>query len=159
MTSTATISAAALIVGLVAGGVTAYRYEHAQAEAAMNAHLADDRAADENAQRVARMHEYELALSANAAAQSYEQGKTDAQVTSDRVVAGLRDGTLRLRDRWQGCEASRSALVSQAAASAGELDAVAADRAASAGRAIAAAAACDAHVRGLQALLSAERKQ
>lgn len=90
----------------------------------------------------------------NAVAQQYEKDKADAKATSDRVVADLRSGALRLRDRW-----STQVLAGQAAAaaSAGKPDAAADDRAASAGRIVRAAADADAQIRALQATLTAER--
>ena len=145
---------AALIL-LVAGFAAGYDYEHGRARQAMDAHLAADRQAEASAQIAARTHEYQLSIAANDAAQSYEQGKHDAQIQADRTTADLLDGNLRMQNRWAGCEADR---VSEAAASAGQLDAAKRDRAASASRIIAAAAACDSQVKGLQALVIAERK-
>ncbi|NID14368.1 lysis system i-spanin subunit Rz [Luteibacter yeojuensis] len=89
-----------------------------------------------------------------ATAQQYEKDKADAKATSDRVVADLRSGALRLRDRW-----ATQVLAGQAAVAAGsgQPDAGADDRAASAGRIVRAAAQCDAQVRGLQDILKAER--
>lgn len=86
---------------------------------------------------------------------AYEEGKANAQAAADRAVADLRAGNLQLRDRWQGCEARR---VSGPAAPAGEPDAAADDRIESAGRIVRAAAECDAQVRGLQALIQADRE-
>ncbi|ALN79497.1 hypothetical protein [Lysobacter antibioticus] len=92
---------------------------------------------------------------ANAIAAKYEQEKQDAESNGAAVVAGLRAGTLRLQDRWAGCEARLSA----ASRRAGEPDAEAEDRTASAGRIVRAAADCDAQVRGLQALVAADRAE
>lgn len=119
-----------------------------------DAHIAADAAADENARRTARLYEYHLALAQNAASNSYEEGKRDAEANANTLAAELRAGTVRLHRRWAGCEAERRA---DTAAHSGELDAGAQDRAASAGRIVRAAAECDAQVRGLQAILMAER--
>lgn len=89
-------------------------------------------------------------------AADYEQERRDVQDRADRVVADLNAGNVSLHRRWQACAAT--ADLSAAATATGELDAGAADRAESAGRAIAAAAACDAQVRGLQAVIRADRE-
>ncbi|MDT3468931.1 endopeptidase [Stenotrophomonas maltophilia] len=91
---------------------------------------------------------------AEAVATQYEQGKADAESKGAAVADGLRTRALRLQDRWTGCEARMSDL----AASASQPDAAADDRADSAGRIVRAAAACDAQVRGLQALVRADRE-
>ncbi|MBK0011125.1 endopeptidase [Stenotrophomonas sp. S41] len=89
------------------------------------------------------------AAAANALASQYEKEKTDAQKASDRLVADLRAGNQRLHQRWQASVAT--AELSAAAAAAGQPDGRADDRIESAGRAVGAAAQCDAQVRGLQA--------
>jgi hypothetical protein len=119
------------------------RAEHA-AEAANAAAMASENA---------RKAEAKLAELANEVAAEYQRGLEDARLTSDRVVADLRAGNLRLRKQWQGCEAR----VSEAAASPSEPDAGADDRAESARRIVRAAAECDAQVKGLQALVKADR--
>lgn len=91
---------------------------------------------------------------AEAVATQYEQEKVDAESKGAAVADGLRAGNLRLQQRWAGCEAR----VSDLAASPGQPDGAADDRADSAGRIVRAAAACDAQVRGLQALVRADRE-
>jgi len=86
---------------------------------------------------------------ANDLAARYEKEKADAQAVSDRVVADLRAGTVRLHARWEA--AAATAELSSAAAAASQPDGGAAGRFESAGRAIGAADQCDAQVRGLQA--------
>ncbi|MBR0346046.1 MAG: hypothetical protein IJI03_12390 [Rudaea sp.] len=154
-----TLAPAALIGALWYAHHIGYASAEDDADVAMQTHLALDRKADANAQYAAREHEYRLGIAVNTAANAYEKGKTDAKSNAENTVAELRAGTLRLRDRWQGCEAARSALMSQTAAGAGELDAAAADRAESAGRIVQAAAECDAQVAGLQAVLISERAE
>lgn len=85
-------------------------------------------------------------------AAKYEQEKTDAQAAADRTIADLRAGNVRLQNRWAGCPA-----VPQATPAAGQPDGAADDRIESAGRVVRAAAECDAQVRGLQALVMADR--
>lgn len=91
---------------------------------------------------------------AEAVATQYEQEKADAESKGATVADGLRAGNLRLQQRWAGCEAR----VSDLAAASGQPDGAANDRADSAGRIVRAAAACDAQVRGLQALVRADRE-
>lgn len=102
---------------------------------------------------LAASHEYALAM--EAVAQRYETEKQDAEQRAEKLAADLRAGAVRLRERWQGCPASSS--VPAAAAAAGEPDAGTADRAESAARIVRAAADCDAQVRGLQAVIRADR--
>ncbi|HGM5106980.1 TPA: hypothetical protein ACKPZT_000131 [Stenotrophomonas maltophilia] len=89
------------------------------------------------------------AQAANRLAATYEKEKDDAQKDSDRLVADLRAGNQRLHQRWQAVVAT--AELSAAAAAASQPDGRADDRIESAGRAIGAAAQCDAQVRALQA--------
>jgi len=91
---------------------------------------------------------------AEAVATQYEQEKADAKSKGAAVADGLRAGNLRLQQRWAGCEAR----VSDLSASSGPVDDRADDRADSAGRIVRAAAACDAQVRGLQALVRDDRE-
>jgi hypothetical protein len=88
-------------------------------------------------------------------ATQYEQEKEDAKRSGDGVAAGLRAGSARLQQRWQGCEAAR---VSDLGAGIAISDAGADDRSQSAGRIVGAAAECDAQVRGLQAQVRADRE-
>ncbi|HEL5038912.1 TPA: endopeptidase [Stenotrophomonas maltophilia] len=89
------------------------------------------------------------AAAANNLASKYEKEKNDAQKASDRLIADLRAGNQRLHQRWQASVAT--AELSAAAAAGGQPDGRADDRIESAGRAIGAAAQCDAQVRALQA--------
>lgn len=72
----------------------------------------------------------------------------DAQAATDRLVAGLRNDTVRLHDRWQAALAT-SRLSAGVAAASGAHD-PAGDVEASVGRIVGAARACDAQVIGLQ---------
>ena len=89
------------------------------------------------------------ASAANALAADYEKEKINAQAAHDQLVADLRAGNERLHARWQA--AAATADLSAATAAASVADGGADDRIQSAGRAIGAAAVCDAQVRGLQA--------
>ncbi|TMN18460.1 endopeptidase [Pseudoxanthomonas sp. X-1] len=107
------------------------------------------------AQQKARAAEQAAAHRQSEIANAYEEGKAAAQAAADRVAADLRDGNLRLQQRWASCAATAS--LSGAASSPSRPDAGADDRAASAGRIVGAAAECDAQVRGLQALVRSDR--
>lgn len=98
---------------------------------------------------------HERALAMESVAQKYEQEKQDAEQRAEKLAADLRTGAVRLRQRWQGCPASPG--VSAVAASTGITDAAAEDRSESAARIVRAAAECDAQVRGLQAIIRADR--
>jgi hypothetical protein len=85
--------------------------------------------------------------------QKYQQDLAHAKADSDAVIAGLRAGNLRLRKAW-ACLPRASAP----AASSGQPDAGTDDRNESAGRIVRAADDADAQIRGLQAVLNAERE-
>lgn len=110
--------------------------------------------ANADAQIAARQKEAELSVASAKVAEEYERGKKDAQAIADRVVADLRSGQRRLRDRWT-CPSVGS--LPRVAATPPQPDAAAIDRAESAGRIVGAAAACDQQVIGLQALIRADR--
>lgn len=78
-----------------------------------------------------------------------------AQALSSRTVAGLRDGSVQLRQTWR-CPAAASVPAPTAAPS--QRDAGTDDRAESAGRIVRAADDADAQIRALQAILQAERE-
>ena len=88
-------------------------------------------------------------------AQNYEEEKDAAAAESDRVIADLRTGNLRLRQLWQAQAAT--ADLSQAVARAAQPDEGARDREESASRIVRAADECDAQVRGLQRVIEADR--
>lgn len=90
-----------------------------------------------------------------AIAQTYEKERADAQRQSQAVADGLRAGSISLRDHWRGCETGRVSAIGAAVA---ERDAAAADREASAGRIVQAAAEADAQIRALQDIVRADRQ-
>jgi len=111
--------------------------------------------AERDAEHAARVEEQTRGRYIAGVDAAYQGGLTDAQAKGERVAADLRAGTLKLRQRWQGCEARH---VPSATPAAGKPDGEADDRAESAGRIVRAAAECDAQVQGLQALIQADRK-
>lgn len=111
---------------------------------------ADIAKASAEAQKTARETERKLQASAEDAAAQYEKGKNDANTAADALLVDLLTRNVRMRPAWQ-CPAS--ARVPATAATARELNAADADRAASASRIVRAAADCDAQVTALQALV------
>jgi hypothetical protein len=85
-------------------------------------------------------------------AQELDRAKQDA----DRVAAGLRAGTLRLRHEWAGCEAA--AGVPQATASARKPDATAERRTADSANLVRIGAEYDAKIRAFQAIVRLDRQ-
>lgn len=155
----ATAFAALALALLVLLGIQSVRLESAWADEAraradlseVNEELADARLA---ASEAARAEERAKAEASALIAQAYERGKTDAEATGKRAADDLRAGNLQLREHWRGCETAR---LSAAATAAGQPDGGADLRAAGAGDLVRAGAACDAHVRGLQAQVRSDR--
>lgn len=143
------------LVIIASVGLNWWQFQHHNSTVARIAaeHEAERANAAATASEQARKAEAALADLANEVAAEYQRGLEDARLTSERVVDDLRAGNLRLRRQWQGCEAR----VSEAPAGPGEPDAAPADRAGSAGRIVRAAAACDAQVTALQALVRSDR--
>lgn len=141
---------------LLAGIAVWQRGTVAQAERARDhAHTAKAVAEQErdNAIAVIAVERQRVKRADTIAAKTLEEMR-DAESKGAAVADGLRAGNLRLQQRWAGCEAR----VSDLAASSGPVDDRTDDRADSAGRIVRAAAACDAQVRGLQALVRADRE-
>ena len=89
-------------------------------------------------------------------AAKHEKDKADAEAAADRTIAGLRAGTVQLRQHWQGCVAT--SRLSAAESAAGFADDAARLRAEGAGALVRLADQCDAQVRGLQAVVMADRE-
>lgn len=141
------------IAGTIGHAIGSWGYADLERE------IAEERAemaeAVRKAEADARAAEQAAAGRIAAVAQRYEQEKSDAQAAADRVVSDLRAGNLRLHQRWQAALATGG--LSRAATATGEPDAAPDDRSQSAGRIVRAAAECDAQVRGLQAVILADR--
>lgn len=114
--------------------------------------VSEQRAAHEVAMREKDARQREAL---RAVAQIYEQEQRDAQATHDRVIADLRSGLVRLREHWTPPQPDAAADLSATAGAPVSPDAAAELRAASAARIVGAGAACDAQVRGLQAVILA----
>ena len=148
------ICAALVLLAVIV--VPSCRFGYNKGAAAGNAR-ADKMQADYNdaalyAERTARATEQAHAAALDAVATQYEQDKTDAQATHDRVVADLRRGAVKLQNHWTCPD------VSKVAASPGQPDDGADLRQSGAAALIAAADAADAQVRALQAVTQADRK-
>ena len=146
---------AALALAYWLGGQGA-RADMAEQRATYERTIAASAKAETEAVNKVRKLEQAKAQELAAIAEQYEQDKTDAEATHDRLVADLRAGNERLHVRWQAAQAT--ARLSGAVASAAEPDAAERDRQESAGRIIAAADQCDAQVAGLQAVIRADRQ-
>jgi len=107
-----------------------------------------------DASEAARSTEARHADAIAAADIHYQREKADADATANRVANDLRSGVLKLRRELAACGAS--ARVPSTAGDPGGADAAAELRAAVA-RSVAVGAGCDARVRALQAVLTAER--
>lgn len=142
------------LVASLAGNLTQWRNHAVELERIAGEHKTAVEAANAAAQESARKTELAQAVAVTAVAEAYEKGKHDAQATADRVAADLRNGNIQLRDRWQSCAAGR---VSDADATAAELDAARRDREESASRIVLAAAAADNQIAQLQAFIRTER--
>lgn len=118
--------------------------------------IAEFARAERDAVQAARESEQAHAAELATIAEQHEQDKRDAEAAHDRLVADLRAGTVRLHNRWAGCQAT--AGVSGASRSAAELDAAAADREASASRAIGAAREADDWIKRLQDVIRSDRQ-
>ncbi len=151
----------AAILGLGGAGAAGYHKGKVDAERvakiAMDEHLIADREEETKAKDKALADRDALVTAQNAVSAAYEKGKNDAEAAAKRTIADLRNGTVVMRERWTACKAS--ADLPTAPPDPSEPDATAADREQSAGRIVQAAAQCDAQVKGLQELLSLERKQ
>lgn len=144
---------AGVLLALWGYGVHERHVGAAGVQAKFDAHLAADKADHDKAVAAAKAKEAADKAAFQAITDSYKKELANAQRNAARTIADLRAGTIRLRDRWT-CPG-----VPQAAGPAAGVDAATADRQDSAGRAIAAGDSADAQIRGLQALLRAERGQ
>lgn len=126
--------------------------ELAKAKADTKAAQENQRAAEERATRYQLRAEAQEAVSAQ-----YLEELNNAHSKGDRLAADLLAGDVRFRKLWAQCQAVPA--TGHAATGTGAPDGATDDRAASAGRIVRAAAECDAQVRGLQALILAERAE
>lgn len=99
--------------------------------------------------------ERQYAQKLQAIATKYEGDKNEIERQASADLASLRDGTLRLRQQWQGCESGQAAID----AAAGQPDGGAGLRESGAVDLVRIGDECDAQVRGLQAVIRSDREQ
>lgn len=100
------------------------------------------------AHKNARTLEQEMQAAIDNVAKRYEEKRREEREVEADTIADLRDGNLRLRNHWQGCEAT--SRVSADSITSSILDARAAAREASAGAIVRAGRQCDNWIIGLQ---------
>ena len=86
----------------------------------------------------------------------HEEDREAAEAVPAAAVADLRNGNVRLRQEWAGCE---TRLLSQAVASTVERDALAASREEAAGRIVRIGRDADDQLAACQAVIKADRAQ
>lgn len=148
---------AAIVALTVAVGVQTFRLAGAERDAEkanreLAEAIADWEAERARQQEAARRAERDHAVELNAIADRYERERANADAEKQRIVADLRNGTIRLRRLWQGCEAAAGS-VPGAGTSASEPDAAAELRRQGAGDLVRLAEQCDGQVRGLQQVI------
>lgn len=146
---------AVLLVAASHGAAYHYGWKHGFAERHTQALSAEKAAAEAHLAAVneARTAERAAQQALNAVADQHEKDKTDALAIATGTADALRADNRRLRSHWQGCAAT--ARVSGAAIGAGQPDADAELRAASAGRIVGAGAEADRWIERLQDALRA----
>lgn len=151
--------AGALLIALIVVSLMAlkYRGDEAKAITERDAALTAQKKAEQERDNLERVIDIERARADRMTriAEQYEQDKINAQAKADAVIADLRAGAIRLQDKWAGCPTPRLPGIDPRPT---EPDAATADREASASRIIRAGAACDAQVKGLQAVVTGDRK-
>ena len=111
--------------------------------------------AAQNAEAKARATEQRQADAIAAADIHYQREKADAIDVEKRVADGLRAGTLSLRHKLAACSAT-SAVPTPASSASGTDDG--AELRAAVAQSVAIGAGCDARIRALQAVLTADRQ-
>lgn len=138
--------------GVVDGEAKVRATELAQAKADAQTARDNQRVAEDQAKRFQLRAEAQEAVAAQ-----YLEELINAQSKGDQLAADVRAGDVRFRKLWAECQAVPT--TGAIATGTGAPDGTADDRAASAGRIVRAAAECDAQVRGLQALILADRAE
>lgn len=151
--------AGALLIALIVVSLMAlkYRGDEAKAITARDAALTAQQAAEQERDNLRDVLTTERARADRMTriAEQYEQDKINAQAKADAVIADLRAGAIRLQDKWAGCPSPRLPGIDPRPT---EPDAAEQGRIESAARIVSAAAACDAQVKGLQAVVEADRQ-
>lgn len=106
------------------------------------------------AEQQARTTEHKQADTLATIGAKHEEDRAAAEAVPADVVADLRNGNVRLRQEWAGCE---TRLLSQAVASTIERDALAASREEAAGRIVRIGRDADDQLAACQAVIKADR--
>lgn len=163
---TAFIFAGVCIVALAASFLFGRHVEHQARIAEVSAlkadyvkGLADANKARADAEQAARDTEAKRVADMAALDANYQKELSDAKTVSDRTIADLQSGNVRLRERFT-CNAGSGSVprTAQAGTGTSSADALADDRNASAGRIVRAAAECDAQVKALQDVVRGDRQ-
>lgn len=160
MSARVAIAVAALMLAGLIGWEWRDRSADAERATLVAQHATERQGAAERLARfeaMAREQEHRHAADMDRIAQEYLEELSNAKAESDRVVAGLRAGTIRLQDRWRGC--GESPGVPDPFAGTRAPDAVTIDREQGAADLVHAARECDAQVRGLQSIIRKDRGQ
>jgi hypothetical protein len=80
-----------------------YNAGQADVQAKFDRHLAQDKAAFDKAKAEAAATEARQSADFAVIVANLKKEQSDALVKRDAVIAGLRNGTLQLRQHWQGC--------------------------------------------------------
>lgn len=110
----ATIFAALMLAAAAVAGVQSWRLDHAHAAQAKAERAAA--VATIAASEAARKEEQARAGVFDAIARAYERGKSDGKAAADSVLAGVRDGTYVLRDKFR-CPARPAGQIATGAGS------------------------------------------
>lgn len=121
----------------------------ARVQAQFDAYKAEMVKKTEAARVAAKRAESAQAGAIATAIDKFREGQKNAKQTGASVTAGLNDGSVKLREHWQGCPKH----LPTAAAGSERSDEGARLRAASAGRVVATGADADAQVTALQAII------
>lgn len=150
------IAVAALVLWTAAafGAGWAWRADRADLSSAKRDKA--DAAAVVEAVQEARATEHKQADKMADIGAKHEEDRRDAQSVPGAVAAAVQSGALQLQPQWAGCATDRLAA---SVASAVELDALARLREQDAGRLVQIGREADGHVRGLQAVIRADRQQ
>ncbi|GGA05694.1 lysis system i-spanin subunit Rz [Dyella caseinilytica] len=153
------LAIALYIAGYAAGHHAAYQAgalklaEVTQANADQAQHAAELTA---QAEAAARKSEQDMAAKFADVDSKHQKDMADAKANSDRIIADLRTGTVRLRAEWS-CTPALASAAAQAAAGPGQPDAAADLRQTGAGHLIGIGDRCDADISALQEFLRKER--
>lgn len=145
----------ALPVGMALGFAAGWAWRGDRAEGAEARQEVSVVKQDLTTEQAARATEHKQADTLATIGAKHEEDRAAAPAVADTVVAGLRDGTLRLRNDLAACHTER---LSQTAAGALERDAATQRREEFAGRVVRIGRDADDQLRACQAVVRADRE-